>query len=334
MGVGPKGECSHWETFISSECYSWFVVSPKKEAIKPVLLALTSQSETVNVGAGAQSDSILNDMKFQEWLDIKYSPYTVMNTRRALRHLENEGVDLWDRHSFQAWVAQKNRKKVHHSTLNDYIKPYNRILKYQSQWPMIELFKTSKPHPPRATIDDYDRLVAACHGYTSERDALIVDMSFKMGFRVGDAYGLTLEDVRQGRDWIRVRGKGDKVAVVYAPASIMKGSLPRYLAVRRAEKGVNALFVTKDGKPFAYNGFRRVIYELAQRAGIRFSMHMGRRFYPRWLSKEFAMNIENISQAMRHESIEITKQYMQLDQADMFEAFRSKKPDFKRHGRK
>ena len=297
--------------------------------VKPVPASLTSQSETVNVGAGAQSDSILNDMKFQSWVNSSFAPYTRMNTLRALRHLENNGVILRDRGSFQDWVGVQRQKGVPPSTCNDYIKPYNRILSYLEEYPRIKLLQQPKTRPRRAEMSDYEALIAACHGFTKERDTLIIDLAFKCGLRVGDAFNLTLKGVQTGSDWMILRGKGKKEGIVWLPLSIRNKSLPDYLKTRRANPGVNKLFTTKEGVPFTYNGFRRIVYELSKRAGIRFSMHMGRRFYSRWLKSE-GMAIEDISAAIRHESIEVTRQYMQLDATDMLTAFRRVRPDFHR----
>jgi site-specific recombinase XerD len=54
---------------------------------------------------------------------------------------------------------------------------------------------------------------------------------------------------------------------------------------------------------------------------------MARRFYARFLYKQ-GYDLELIRQILWHEKLGTTKKYMQVDQKDVVEAMREKKPDF------
>ena len=46
------------------------------------------------------------------------------------------------------------------------------------------------------------------------------------------------------------------------------------------------MFVNSRGEPMTYDGVRREIYKLAEKAGVKFSAHRAMRFYARFLYEE------------------------------------------------
>ena len=54
---------------------------------------------------------------------------------------------------------------------------------------------------------------------------------------------------------------------------------------------------------------------------------MARRFYARFLYKQ-GYDTEEIRKILGYEKLDSTKKYMQVDQKDVLEAMREKKPDF------
>ena len=263
--------------------------------------------------------------EFEEWCQGKYAAYTTMNTMRSMRHLVREGVDLDRRETFREWILTRRKKGVLDRTLNNYIKYYNRWLEYGNE-KKIKSFKTMPSFTPkRSDMDEYHKLMDACRGYSAERMRLMVDLLFKTGIRIGELQKITLDDIQD--DQLRVTGKGQKTRTVYLPESIRGGTLPGYLRVRRAKQGIGMLFTNMFGEPLTYDGIRGDVYNLARRAGVHFSPHMARRFYARFLYKQ-GYDLELIRQILGHEKLDTTKKYMQVDQKDVVEAMREKKPDF------
>ncbi len=85
------------------------------------------------------------------------------------------------------------------------------------------------------------------------------------------------------------------------------------------------------GEPMTYDGVRREIYKLAEKAGVKFSAHRARRFYARFLYKE-GLDLEELRLLMRHEKIDTTKDYIQLMQEDAIDSLRKRKIEFFENG--
>jgi integrase len=273
---------------------------------------------------------LTSDEDFLNWMDGRYGRKTVENGLRSLRHIERDGVNLRRRKAFLQWMGDKRKKGMLDRTCNTYIKPYNRVLTYFEDPVKIKLFKEHTPTPQRATRNDYDILIAACKGYVSERNTLIIDLAFKCGLRLKEIWALTLDDIQE--DIIQVRAEGakeQKPRVVLMPKTVRgpRGSLSRYLRVRRANQGVNRLFTNMLGEPLTYDGLRGDIFQLSRRAGVHYSSHQARRFFARWM-KENGVAIEDIAVLMGHSSVEVTRRYMQLDSTDVISKLRGQGIDF------
>ena len=270
---------------------------------------------------------LTSNKNFLDWLDQTYGMKTVENSLRSLRHIERDGVNLRRRSDFQNWIGQQRRKGMLDRTCNTYIKPYNRVLAYLGDPIKVKLFREHPPTPRRATQDDYTALMAACRGYVSERNVLIVDLAFKCGLRLKEIWALTLDDLKE--DVVSVTPKGakeQKPRVVLMPRTV-RDSLSRYLRVRRSKQGVNRLFTNVLGEPLTYDGLRGDVYQLSKRAGVHYSSHQARRFFARWLHDN-DVKVEDIAVLMGHSSVEVTRRYMQLDATDVIRTLRSRELDF------
>ena len=115
------------------------------------------------------------------------------------------------------------------------------------------------------------------------------------------------------------------IAMVFLPESVKK-AIDRYIKVRRS-RGSNRVFINSKGEAMTYDGIRREIYKVAEKAGIKFSAHRARRFYARFLYKE-GLDLEEIRLLMRHEKIDTTKDYIQMMQEDAIDVLRKRKIDF------
>ena len=263
-------------------------------------------------------------LDFQSFLELNYAQTTIGTTKRHLRHMIAEGVDLDERDSFRTWIQERRRQGVLDRTLNVYIKAYNRYLKYHGETGFKKYREQEGLVPRRATMEDYEKLIAACKGATEERMILVLNLLFKTGIRLGELHKLTLDSIDQ--DIATVIGKGQKKGTMWISDSV-KGALSRWLRVRKDKHNSRKLFTSVFGEPLTYDGLRGDIFQLARRAGVHFSPHMARRFYARWLYSQ-GFDLEQIRIAMRHKSLDVTKRYMQLDVDDNLAAFRAKKPDF------
>ncbi len=273
---------------------------------------------------------------FYDWLQERYKHKTISNYLRALRHLEREGVNLDSKDSFREWILKERNKGTLERTLNAYIKPYNSYISFLG----IQRFKPFRNQKSikrtRATMEDYEKLVSACRGYTAPRDRLMVEILFKAGLRYIEIVHLTVDDFNLEDDKIIVRaGKNEKYREVPLFPSV-KDAFLKYLPFRQAliekiNKNTRSLMVTQYGKPVTDDGGHNIIDRISKRAGISFSPHRARRFYGRYLW-ENGLKPELIQQLLGHNSVGTTMIYIQPDAEDAFSEVRKymKKLDFRR----
>ncbi len=263
--------------------------------------------------------------EFEDFAYENYKARTIQNTLRSLRHLSMVGVDLDSRDSFRQWIVEMKRKGTLDRTINVYIKCYNRYLKFRNSLKIKPFHEIRSPYRPVAAIEDYEALIKAAdtYGYTSERKRAKIEILFKTGLRLAEMASITLDDIEG--DTMTVVGKGQKIAKVFLPESVKK-AIDRYLKVRRS-RGSNRVFINSKGEAMTYDGIRREIYKVAEKAGIKFSAHRARRFYARFLYKE-GLDLEEIRLLMRHEKIDTTKDYIQMMQEDAIDVLRKRKIDF------
>ena len=263
---------------------------------------------------------------FEDWMIENFRPKTVENTMRSLRYLQRNGVSLEERNTFREWIRNSRRRGVLDRTINTYIKAYNRVLTYRGDT-KIKFFKEQHSlNRPVASQDDYSALIKAArsYGYTKERKELIIEILFKTGARLRELSELTL-DAFEG-DTAKVIGKGQKEAKLFIMPSV-KDSLRRYMKVR-VSKGTMKLFTNQVGEPMTYDGIRQEIYQIAKKAGIKFSAHRARRFFARYLYNN-GVDLEGIRILMRHTKFDTTKEYIQMAMDDAIEHVRKKELDFK-----
>lgn len=106
-------------------------------------------------------------------------------------------------------------------------------------------------------------------GATGKRDMAIIVMLARLGVRVGEVAGLTLDDINWREPSLRVVGKGGRVLILPMPVDVGE-ALVEYLRVRRAEPGERGVFI-RSLPPFkALNrvGVTEIIFKHARLAGL------------------------------------------------------------------
>jgi integrase/recombinase XerD len=171
--------------------------------------------------------------------------------------------------------------------------------------------------------EDFHRLTAACFqsdGTTSEqvciRNEVILWVLYDTGIRLGELCGLQLKDYDADRDWLIVRGKGQKERKITIGhnASI---KLKRYLSVWRdkfpAADYDTHLFLHTEGA-LTSHGVQSMIRRLSKRAGFD-----DKRIYPHLFRHSFAVrflmmggDIFSLQELLGHEDMETIRNYLHL----------------------
>ena len=154
----------------------------------------------------------------------------------------------------------------------------------------------------------------------SLRDRALLETMYGCGLRVSEACELTLGDIIGEGELLRIFGKGSKERVV--PLGRAAGeAITRYLetgrgALARGNQTVQALFLTRLGRPFTRQGVFKVIRERAAAVGIaadRISPHVLRHCYASHMLAHGA-DIRIIQELLGHADVGTTQIYTHVDQ--------------------
>lgn len=201
----------------------------------------------------------------------------------------------------------------------------------------IEVGKNPSQDIEFLEASELDRLLGAANGIDikSLRDRAVLELLFSAGLRVSELINLNREQVNLERQEFSVRGKGDKVRIVFVSSSA-KEALEKYLAKRLDIDP--ALFVRFSKNSRAVNAktlrltprsIQRIVKHYAAKAGIVKDVH------PHTLRHSFATDllqngadIRSVQAMLGHSSITTTQIYTHVTNQQLKEIHK------KFHGKK
>jgi len=145
----------------------------------------------------------------------------------------------------------KNNKPLKKNTQNYYVIALRSFLKYLARRNIeslaaekVELGKTSTREVEFLEREEIERLLSSVRGdkLFNWRDRAILELLFSTGLRVSELASLNRENVNLKRGEFSIRGKGDKIRVVFISESAKK-ALKKYLEKRKDSE--KALFVSR-----------------------------------------------------------------------------------------
>jgi len=218
----------------------------------------------------------------------------------------------------QAGVSGSMNKK----TQNYYMIALRAFLKYlrkigvESLQPeKIELAKTSNRDLDLITADELNRLLRTPVGETETalRDRSILELFFSTGLRVSELCSLNA-DIDLTRDEFSVRGKGDKIRVVFLSPSAKK-AVSTYLKKRGDMSealftGRVAGFKGKEPSRLTPRSVERIVKQYAVRAGItrKVTPHIIRHSFATDLLENGA-DLRSVQALLGHQNIATTQVY-------------------------
>ncbi|OGG88024.1 hypothetical protein A3H15_00165 [Candidatus Kaiserbacteria bacterium RIFCSPLOWO2_12_FULL_50_28] len=218
----------------------------------------------------------------------------------------------------QAGVSGSMKKK----TQNYYMIALRAFLKYlrkigvESLQPeKIELAKTSNRDLDLITADELNRLLRTPVGETETalRDRSILELFFSTGLRVSELCSLNA-DIDLTRDEFSVRGKGDKIRVVFLSPSAKK-AVSTYLKKRGDMSealftGRVAGFKGKEPSRLTPRSVERIVKQYAVRAGItrKVTPHIIRHSFATDLLENGA-DLRSVQALLGHQNIATTQVY-------------------------
>ena len=199
----------------------------------------------------------------------------------------------------------------------------------------IELAKVPERSLDLITPQELDRLMNAPDKTTLQglRDRAILELFFSTGLRISELCGLSIDDVDLTRDEFSVRGKGDKIRVVFLSDSA-KEAIRIYLKDRKDMS--DALFIqygknAKNSKDLRLSprAVQRMLKACAIKAGItrKVSPHVIRHSFATDLLSNGA-DLRSVQALLGHANIGTTQIYTHVTDKHLREVHK------KFHGRK
>jgi len=203
----------------------------------------------------------------------------------------------------------------------------------------IELAKQSPREVEFLETEELERLLKSPQGDSirSSRDRAILETLFSTGLRVSELCRLNRDSVNLGKGEFSVRGKGEKIRVVFLSESARE-ALKRYLAVRkdieealfvRIPKGEEKSQAKLKNLRLTTRSVQRILKKCAIAAGI------SRRVTPHTLRHSFATDllvsgadIRSVQTMLGHSSITTTQVYTHITDKrlkEVHEAFHGRK---------
>lgn len=280
------------------------------------------------------SSARLGELKteFLEYLEIEKnrSQLTVRNYDHYLsRFLAWAKVDdprQVDLNLVRAWRLYLNRAVDEHGhplkrvTQNYYIIALRGFLKYMAKRDIetlssekLELGRPKDREVEFLELEEVERLLAAARGegLAQLRDRALMELLFSTGLRVSELVGLDIEHVNLKSGEFAVRGKGDKIRLVFLSASA-KNAINDYLNHR--QDVLPALFVNlgknQEISRLTARSVQRIVRRYAAQAGIvkKITPHTLRHSFATDLLRNGA-DIRSVQAMLGHSSITTTQVY-------------------------
>jgi len=316
------------------------------------------QRVSQNVGYNKIMDLPKLKREFLEYLEIEKgrSLKTVENYDRYLsRFLEFAQItaptDLSDEtvRSYRLWLNRQPAspgarpdgvKTLKKATQNYYLIALRGFLKYLARRGVtslaperIELAKTGGRELDLMTETELKRLLSAPSGsdLKSLRDKALLELLFSTGLRVSELCSLNTDSFDLDRDEFSVRGKGEKVRLVFL-SDEAKEALKAYLAARKDMDEalfINVSKINKSEGRLTSRSVERIVKNYAIKAGI------SKKVTPHTLRHSFATDllqngadIRSVQMMLGHSSVSTTQIYTHVTDKHLREVHK------KFHGKK
>ncbi len=275
--------------------------------------------------------------QFLEYLEIERgrSQNTIKNYDRSLSKFlawskikEANEIEAELVHNFRLYLNRSQNARKEHlkkNTQNYYLIALRNFLKFLAKKDIstlaaekVEIRKTPEREISFLENSEIERILTAAQGKKLEtlRDKAILEILFSTGLRVSELVSLNREQLNFQRGELSVRGKGNKIRVVFI-SPIASSSIKKYLQKRTDTDP--ALFIRKN-KNIKKNNLRlssrsiqRIVKHYALKAGLVKNVH------PHTLRHSFATDllingadIRSVQAMLGHSSITTTQIYTHI----------------------
>lgn len=166
-----------------------------------------------------------------------------------------------------------------------------------------------------------------------QRNALILELLYATGIRVGELTNIKVNDINSHSKTIKVFGKGSKERIVYYN-KITEKRLNLYLSNGRSKlnkNSIDTLFLNFRGGPLTVRGVQKVLEQIIKETSIKkhISPHMLRHSFATHLLNE-GCELLTVQQLLGHESLSATNVYTHITNDRMKEVYLKTHPRSKK----
>ncbi|MDR1082924.1 MAG: tyrosine recombinase XerC [Coriobacteriales bacterium] len=188
--------------------------------------------------------------------------------------------------------------------------------------------KQPKRLPTTLAAQDVSRLLEVSDVTTSVglRNQAIIELFYASGARISEVAGLTVASIDFAQMQVTVLGKGSKQRIIPLHRLALR-TLHEYLTtarldlLARAEKPIDALFLTRRGKAMSTDAIRKMFKQVIRQAGLDDSLS------PHDLRHSFATDVldngadlRSVQEMLGHASLSTTQVYTHLSVSHLKEA--------------
>jgi site-specific recombinase XerD len=233
-----------------------------------------------------------------------------------------------------ASTLKKNTQNYHLIALRVFLKYLTKRGVESLSPDRIELAKIKERSLDLISTDELDRLLSAPEGDDMKalRDRAILELLFSTGLRVSELASLN-KDMDLGKDEMSIRGKGEKVRVVFL-SSTAKDAIKKYIA-KRADMHEPLFIQTAnikqhvDDPRLTPRSIERIVKHYAVKAGIskKVTPHVVRHSFATDLLSNGA-DIRSVQMMLGHANIATTQIYTHITDKqlrDVHKKFHSKR---------
>ncbi len=263
--------------------------------------------------------------------------YTFLREQGLALNESGDGVrvDAIDVRTIRAYLGhllRHNRKSSVGRTLSS-IKGFFRYLARQkliSRDPSAGIATPKKEQqlPVHLTVDDMFRLLDAPSAECPAglRDRAILEVTYSCGLRVSELVGLDWNDIDDGNETVRVRGKGNKERIVPIGRAALQ-ALDAYRArrgqlCRRTLFDDSAIFLNRQGTRLTTRSVARLLDHYLKVSGVatKASPHALRHSFATHLLNAGA-DLRAIQELLGHSSLSTTQRYTHLNFEELMRVY-------------
>ncbi|MQC26409.1 MAG: hypothetical protein DWG76_03035 [Chloroflexi bacterium] len=240
---------------------------------------------------------------------------------KFLEHLKDQDIDapleIQARHVRQ-YLSEIAGRGLSDSYVHNHARAIKTFLRfchaedYMDQLISFKMPRIGKKRLPILNASELKQLLAACD---TPRDLAVIMFMADTGVRRSECLDLNWGDLNLDNGVVKVAyGKGRKARSVVAGIKTRRVLL-KY-RITGAHNSDAPLFQSRKGGRLSASGLRHLLLRVGKRAGIDVSAHVLRRTFAT-LSLRSGMNVLQLQGLLGHSTLEMTKRYVQMVDADL-----------------